>query len=157
VVAQLTRDQGGGPAPALQLLIYPPTDRVEDCPSMSLFAEGFMLGAEDVRRYDRQYGGPVTVDRGGADRREPTLLPLCAHAPEWCRPRDHRRGRLRSLRDEADAYATALAAAGVPVTHLRFPGLLHGFVNMSGVSRAAEAAPVKIATAVRGLYRLRPL
>ena len=33
------------------------------------------------------------------------------------------------LRDEGDAYAARLVAAGVPVTHRCEPGLLHGFVQ----------------------------
>jgi acetyl esterase len=42
------------------------------------------------------------------------------------------------LRDEGDAYAARLAAAGVPVTHRCEPGLQHGFVQ--DTAPAATAA-----------------
>ena len=44
------------------------------------------------------------------------------------------------VRDEGNAYAAALAAAGVPVTHRCEPGQVHGFINLDGISEAARDA-----------------
>jgi acetyl esterase len=47
------------------------------------------------------------------------------------------------LRDEGDAYAARLAAAGVPVAHRCEPGLPHGFVQGLDLASAAAAAAVE--------------
>ena len=49
------------------------------------------------------------------------------------------------LRDEGEEYAHALRAAGVPTVLRRFPGLIHAFVNMIGVSRVSRDAMIEIA------------
>jgi acetyl esterase/lipase len=42
----------------------------------------------------------------------------------------------------------------VSTTYLRFPGLIHGFVNMAGVSPAARDAMIEIAKALRAALGL---
>ncbi len=55
------------------------------------------------------------------------------------------------LRDEGEAYAAALREAGTTVLLRRFPALGHGFINMTGVSRAARHATIEIARDWRAL------
>ena len=53
------------------------------------------------------------------------------------------------LRDEGIAYARRLLEAGVEVELDLHRGLIHGFINMSAISRACDAALRDLAAAVR--------
>jgi acetyl esterase len=52
------------------------------------------------------------------------------------------------LRDEGEAYAHALQAAGVPVTFHRYDGLIHGFLRMPGVIGRADEVLSLVADSV---------
>jgi acetyl esterase len=52
------------------------------------------------------------------------------------------------LRDEGEAYADALEAAGVPVVAERYDGMIHGFVSMPMLFPEADDAVARIADAV---------
>ncbi|MEO6084458.1 MAG: alpha/beta hydrolase fold domain-containing protein, partial [Umezawaea sp.] len=51
-------------------------------------------------------------------------------------------GEADVLRDEGEAYANKLRAAGVPVTAARYQGIIHDFVMLNALSEthAAKAA-----------------
>ena len=53
------------------------------------------------------------------------------------------------LRDEGEAYARRLRAAGVPTTLRRHPGQIHGFLNMIAVDTPAREAIAELAGAIR--------
>ena len=53
------------------------------------------------------------------------------------------------LRDEGETYARTLAEAGVPVELRRYPGFIHGFVNVVGVGRANRAAVAELAAKLK--------
>ncbi|HEX8242166.1 MAG TPA: alpha/beta hydrolase fold domain-containing protein, partial [Longimicrobium sp.] len=55
------------------------------------------------------------------------------------------------LRDEGEAYAAALQAAGTPARVVRIDAHGHGFLHMTGVSPGARAAMVRIAEEWRAL------
>ena len=55
------------------------------------------------------------------------------------------------LRDEGDAYADALTAAGVQVVHRRYESLIHGFFGLGPVSPAAAAATRELAADLKAL------
>jgi acetyl esterase/lipase len=51
------------------------------------------------------------------------------------------------LRDEGEAYASKLREAGVPVTAVRYQGIIHDFVMLNAL-RGTHAATAAIAQAV---------
>jgi acetyl esterase len=132
--------------PVLQLLIYPAADMDTERPSQSLFAEGFYLTAADRDWYHGHY-------MGGAGDEDPRRRPLTEGDLAGLPPAFVVTAAFDPLRDEGEAYADALHAAGTPVLLRRFDGLVHAFINMVGVSPACRDALVEVAGTLRGLLR----
>jgi acetyl esterase len=147
VTAQLAAAAPGGPVPAFQLLIYPVTDLVEVSRSRLEFAEGFLLTKESMDWYEEQFLG------ADGDRRDPRASPLLAADLSAVAPALVVTAGFDPLRDEGEAYAARLRAAGVRTILRRHPGYVHGFIHvliggtgpreavaeMGGVLRAALA------------------
>jgi acetyl esterase/lipase len=53
------------------------------------------------------------------------------------------------LRDEGEAYARRLQAAGVPTTLHRYDGQIHGFFGMGGLIDRGRSALAEAAAALR--------
>ncbi|MDN4173780.1 alpha/beta hydrolase [Nocardioides sp. SOB77] len=131
VVAQAFRDEGRPLAG--QLLVYPVTDMGGSYPSHTENAEGFFLDSRTMAWFGAQYvGDPSALG-------DPRLSPLHGRL-EGLAPAVVVTAELDPLRDDGNAYARALADAGVPVEHRVYPGLIHGFVDMGRHSAAAQAA-----------------
>jgi acetyl esterase len=137
----------GGPAPALQLLIYPATDMTTRHRSRELFREGFLLTDPEMDWYTDNYLGTARAHAG-----DPRASPLVAENLSGLAPAFVVTAAFDPLRDEGEAYARALQAAGTPTTLRRFPGFIHGFINAAGVSRTARDALVEIAGMTRGMF-----
>jgi len=146
VVSQLAAHDGG-PAPALQLLIYPATDMTTRRRSRELFREGFLLTDPEMDWYTDNYVGKARTDAS-----DPRASPLLAEDLSRLAPAFVVTAAFDPLRDEGEAYAEALHAAGTPVTLRRFPGFIHGFINAAGVSRTARDALVEIAGVTRAMF-----
>jgi acetyl esterase len=138
VVAQQLRSVG--PPIAGQLLVYPATDATGDYPSVRENGRGYFLERPLMRWFMRQYAGP-------ADPADPRLSPLRADDLTGLPPAVVVTAGFDPLRDEGEAYAAALRAAGVPVESRRFDSLIHGFVDMGHVSSAAHDALVQTCAA----------
>lgn len=134
----------GAPAPALQLLLYPALDRKAVRRSLELFAEGFFLTRADIEWFQEQYTGTV-----GADCTDPLISPLHCGELAGLPPALIVTAGFDPLRDEAEAYVEALQQAGSRAVLRRYDGFIHGFANMTGVSRACRLAVIEIAQTTR--------
>ena len=141
-VALMARDRGG-PALSLQVLVYPVTDCDFDRPSYKENAEGYILTSESMRYYWDQYVP------NAADRVHPYVSPIRAASLAGLPPALVITAEYDPLRDEGEAYARALGAAGVPVTQSRYPGMIHAFFRFTNVMDAARAAVAEVVAALQ--------
>jgi acetyl esterase len=143
-VVSMLAARDGGPAPMLQILIYPTADRSFDRASMGFFREGFLLEQADMEWYDAHYFGSSQ-----AARTDPRVSPIYAdNLGSVARALVFTAG-FDPLRDEGEAFAAAMRAAGNRAELRRFDGFVHGFINMVNVSPVSRAAVVEMATEIR--------
>lgn len=132
VVAMMARDRKG-PRIAYQVLIYPMVDAGGEYVSRSENSTGYLLTSAAVDWFyghyltapsdaDLPYVSPI---RGSLAGLPPATVVTAGYDP---------------LRDEGDAYAKALADAGVAVQHLRHPTMIHGFFWLMGVIQHTRGA-----------------
>ncbi|MDN4174488.1 alpha/beta hydrolase [Nocardioides sp. SOB77] len=126
-----------------QLLVYPVTDVTTETESKRMFGSGLFLTQEFMDLAVDSY----TPD--AATRTDPRVAPLRAELPEGLAPAYVVTAGFDPLRDEGEAYAAKLAAAGVEVELRRFPDQIHGFLNIVGAGRTSRAAVAAIADQVR--------
>jgi acetyl esterase/lipase len=124
------RDEGG-PAIALQLLICPILDPLAATLSRAAFADGYFLDGETMR------SDLAAVCAGGADPSDPGLSPVRAASFCGLPPALIHTAEFDPFRDEAEAHAAALAAAGGAAELTRHEGLIHFFYALPGVIPAA--------------------
>ncbi|APC18810.1 alpha/beta hydrolase [Pseudomonas frederiksbergensis] len=133
VVALMAKEQKT-PTLRFQLLMWPVTNAQFDTPSYQQFSEGHFLTKGMMNWFWDSY----TTDT--AERAQIHASPLQASA-----------GQLRGLpaalvqtaefdvlRDEGEAYARHLDAAGVPVTAVRYNGMIHDFGLLNPLSQIPE-------------------
>jgi acetyl esterase len=129
-----------------QVLFYPVTDANFDTESYHQFAEGYFLRRDAMQWFWDQY------TTGAVQRAEITASPLRASLDELAGlpPALVITGEADVLRDEGEAYADKLRAAGVPVTSVRYQGIIHDFVMLNAL-RGTDAANAAIAQAITTL------
>ncbi len=142
VIALLARD-AGAPSIRLQVLVYPAVDARMGHPSVDENGTGFLLSKGDMVWFYGHYGLGQVVQ---AD--DWRLSPLLTASLADVAPAYVITAELDPLRDEGEAYAAALEAAGVPVQHRRFDGMIHGFFGMNGTIDAADEAQEEVAKAI---------
>jgi acetyl esterase len=133
--------------PELQLLVYPVTDVDFDRASYRAHAEGYLLEEPTMRWFLDCY------TRGGADPYDWRIAPLRAPdlsglAPAWIVTAEH-----DPLRDEGEAYARALTAAGVPVAYQCVEGMIHLFFELRGLLAPGQVALDAAAAELRRALR----
>ncbi|MEV2266539.1 alpha/beta hydrolase [Nonomuraea africana] len=139
----LMAKQRGGVTLRQQVLFYPVTDASFDTGSYQQFAEGYFLRRDGMRWFWDQY----TTDE--TQRAEITASPLRATTEELTGlpPALVITAEADVLRDEGEAYANKLRAAGVPVTAVRYLGIIHDFVMLNAL-RETQAAGSAIELAI---------
>jgi acetyl esterase len=141
-LCQRARDRGLA-RPRLQLLLYPSCDLVGDYASRRRFAAGYLLTDTVISWFvDNYVPDPARRGEAGAS-------PLRAASLAGLPPAHIQTAGFDPIQDEGTAYARALAAAGVAVEHVHYPGLIHSYAQLAGRIRAARPALAKAAAALR--------
>jgi acetyl esterase len=129
-----------------QSMYYPVTDAAMDTGSYAQFAEGYFLTAKamawfwdcycpDLERRTEAFASPLRA----SDEQLAALPPAFVIVDE-----------ADVLRDEGEAYAARLRAAGVAVTTVRYDGITHDFMMLNPLSET-HATRAAVAQAIATL------
>jgi acetyl esterase len=135
VTARRARD--AGISLAGQILICPVIDPAADYPALDEYG----LDREEMRFFWDAFAPP------GVDRSHPDLDPLRADLT-GLPPAVVVTAELDLLSAEGERYAARLLAAGVPVTAVRYQGLIHNFPRKLALFDAAHVALAQVAAAL---------
>ena len=143
VACQIARDSGG-PEICGQLLLTPVVDSDMSRASYTENGDGYILTAALMQWFWDHYADP-------GQRSDPRAAPLRGDV-SGLPPAVVVTADFDPLRDEGNAYAEALAAAGVPVRHVRARGHTHTSLTM--VDAVLSGAPVReeMAAALRECF-----
>ncbi|MEA3205532.1 MAG: hypothetical protein QOG92_1197 [Verrucomicrobiota bacterium] len=130
VVALMAKDKGG-PEIKCQIMFWPVTDANFDTPSYQEYADGYFLTKPmmkwfwdaylpDQARRKEVYASPLQAATKHLTGLPPALIQTAGNDV---------------LRDEGEAYARKLDAAGVDVTAVRYEGLIHDYGLLNAISQ----------------------
>lgn len=144
VTCLLARDEGG-PEIKGQILITPVTDGTDNSPSMTENAEGYILTKSLMDWFWDNYADP-------ADRTNPKASPLLCENLTNLPPALVVTAEFDPLRDQGNAYAEALAKAGVLTNNITYPGHIHFSFKSVGVLPTANEARQTIGQALKNCF-----
>jgi acetyl esterase len=119
--------RSGGPAISVQCLICPVLDFEETSPSREAFAENHLL---DMAALEVDFALYLP---DGAERGDPRVSPLRAVRFAGLPAAIIHTAEFDPMRDEGNAYAAKLVAAGVAVEHFCHDGMIHNFQAMGAI------------------------
>jgi len=130
VISLMAKDKGG-PAIRFTAMMWPVTDANFETVSYHQLADGHFLSrnmmkwfwdnyAPDVRQRREIYASPLQATIEQLKGLPPTLIQVAENDV---------------LRDEGEAYARKLDAAGVELTHVRYDGLIHDWGLLNPISQ----------------------
>jgi acetyl esterase len=135
-----------------QSMWYPVTDAAMDTDSYEVFSEGYFLSAKgmawfwdaylpDLERRSEPYASPLRA----SDEQLAGLPPAFVIVDE-----------ADVLRDEGEAYAARMRAAGVAVTTVRYDGITHDFMMLNPLSEthATRAAVAQAISMLRQAFQV---
>ena len=142
VLAILARDAGIDLA--MQILVYPMTDVLDESPSMRENGQGEYVVTEDVIAWFASHYRPDATDWRAS--------PMLAESLEGVAPALVITAQYDPLRDQGIAYARRLADFGVPVTHDNYEGMVHAFFQLGPLVAAAKQSVSQVAAAAREVF-----
>lgn len=143
-VTALRGRDAGGPAIALQVLVYPVTDSDLDRRSYHEYAgTELILNRGDMVWFWDHYA-PDPDARVSPDAAPLRATDLAGLPPAYVLTAEH-----DPLRDEGFAYAERLQAARVPVEHRHFGSQIHGFFTFVNLLDDADRAVTEAGAAIR--------
>ncbi|MCF1488784.1 alpha/beta hydrolase [Pseudomonas sp. AA27] len=144
-VVAIKAKEAGTPKLRFQALLWPVTDANFNNASYNQFAEGHFLTRNMMQWFWNNY----TTDPRQRDDVHASPLRASLEQLQGLPPALVQTAEMDVLRDEGEAYARKLDAAGVPVTAVRYNGLIHdyGLLNVlssvpsvrSAMDQAAQA------------------
>ncbi|MGL9619487.1 alpha/beta hydrolase [Bradyrhizobium sp. U531] len=135
--------QTAGLAIAAQCLICPVLDFEEISPSREAFAEGHLIDRVTIEADLSDYL-PEDIDTA-----DPRVSPLRATRLSGLPTAIIHTAEYDPMRDEGNAYARKLLAAGVAVEHVCHDGMVHNFHAMGAILPQAQLALSQIGEQVR--------
>lgn len=145
VVAQQAQ-AAGRPGLCYQLLVYPVTDYNLDTGSYRENAEGYLLTRPMMAWFWNHY---LCSE---ADGRNPKASPLRAEDLRGLPSALVITAGYDPLRDEGEAYARRLQAAGVQVQLRQYPDVIHGFFTLTAAVDQGKAAVSDAAAQLRAAF-----
>ncbi|MDG9886912.1 alpha/beta hydrolase [Pseudomonas juntendi] len=137
-VVALKAKEAGTPALRFQLLLWPVTDASFETASYKQFAEGHFLTTGMMKWFWDNY----TTDAKAREQIYAAPLRATTEQLQGLPPALVQTAEFDVLRDEGEAYARKLNAAGVPVTSVRYNGMIHDYGLLNPLSQvpAVKAA-----------------
>lgn len=137
-VVALKAKEAGTPALRFQLLLWPVTDASFETASYKQFAEGHFLTTGMMKWFWDNY----TTDAKAREQIYASPLRASSEQLKGLPPALVQTAEFDVLRDEGEAYARKLNAAGVTVTSVRYNGMIHDYGLLNPLSQvpAVKAA-----------------
>lgn len=145
VLAHQLRDEGNIEVD-YQVLVYPQTDLTLSHPSCQIYQTGYLLEKKALEWYISKYLPPDIAND------DPRVSPLYHSRFEGLPPTLMITAEFDPLKDEGEAYAKKLKAAGVSTTLTCYAGMLHGFFQMGGVIEEGMQAIDEVSMALKGVF-----
>lgn len=130
-----------------QILIYPAVGVDFATRSMIEYSEGYFLTREDIEWFGLQY---LKNPNDALDFR---FSPILASDYNGLPPTLIITAEYDPLRDQGEAYAAKLAEAGIPVTSVRFNGVIHGFLSFYPYLKQGRDAINLIGAVLRNVFQ----
>ena len=137
--------QNGGPPILLQCLICPVLDFKEASPARQAFAENYLI---DKATLDADLADYLP---DGANPADPRISPLRSANLAGLPAAIIHTAEFDPMRDEGNAYARKLTAAGVTVDHVCHDGMIHNFHAMGAILPQAQSVLRQIGEQVRSM------